>query len=176
MVIKLTDFNNCISLVDYLRAHGVNPNEDEADEEGLEMLIMLLHQSYNTTTFIEERDGVHVWVFNRDWMELFTPLLSQGEAVLQKVTDVIDRSGIDLREHICNARRVTYEYWAEESACFEVIDFSHKAIMRGIRRAQRDYGVPSFRCAILDRETDRISVQPEYPCWLLETLNRPFYR
>src|ERR1700690_2618078 len=133
MATKLSDFENCISLVEYLRAHKINPNEDEAEEVPLEMLIMLLHQSYNTTTYIEERDGVHVWVFNRDWMELFTPLISQGKAVLQKVTDVIDRSSIDLREHICNARRVTYECWAQEYACDTIIDFSHKAIMRGIR-------------------------------------------
>ena len=170
MVTKLAEFVNCISLREYLSAHGINPSDEDCEDVGLEMFMQLFHQSYNPTTLYEMRDGYPVLVFNRDWMELFTPLLSKGEAVLQKVTHVIDRSGIDLRGHICNARRVTYEYWAEDADSVER-NLTDKATMRGIiRLAQLEIGARNCRCAILDRETGRISVQPEYPCWLLDSI------
>ncbi len=168
---KLIDFVNCISLREYLGAHGMKPSDEDCEDVGLEMLMQLLHQSYNPTTLYEVRHGYPVLVFHRDWMELFTPLLSQGRAVLQKVSGVMDRSDIDLRWHICKARRVTYEYWADEAASVDR-DLMDKAIMRGIiKLARLEIGARNCRCAILDRETGQSDVQPEYPRWLLDSIN-----
>ena len=169
MATKSSDFENCISLEEYLRAHGVDPSMEE--KTTLTIFMLLLHQFKNDTTLFEVRpEGGIFPVYGRDWMNRFTPMLSKDEAVLQEVSEALQNSCDDLRRHIGVALRVSFEEWAQEYD-LDTSSITDKAKMRGIRRAQRDLGVPNYHRAILDRETGQIDVQPEYPFWLLNSID-----